>query len=58
MRQAADTLEEASRVYGAFDPKHYMWAPWQLREEANHIEADTAYCNRCGYPHVEGRHTR
>lgn len=41
MREAADTLEEASRVYDAFSPPHYTWNAIDLRREADHVEAET-----------------
>ncbi len=38
MRAAADTLEEASRLYDAIEPAHYPWTPAQLRHEADQVE--------------------
>lgn len=40
MRQAADTLEEAAGVYGAFNCQHYLWSAAGLRKEADHVEED------------------
>lgn len=41
MREAADTLEEASRVYGYIHPEDAWWTPKQLRTEAVHVEDES-----------------
>jgi hypothetical protein len=38
MRAAADTLEEAARLYDAIEPLHYPWTAAQLRAEAEYVE--------------------
>lgn len=40
MREAADVLEEASKVYGYFDPVEGEWCARRLRDEAEHVEAE------------------
>lgn len=40
MRQAADTLEEASALYGFGHPGDVAWSPQELRTEAAMVEAD------------------
>jgi hypothetical protein len=41
MRDAANTLEEASALYGYHEPIHAGWSASDLRREAEHVEAET-----------------
>lgn len=38
MREAANTLEEASELYDAFDKANHPWTATDLRREATHVE--------------------
>lgn len=38
MREAADTLEEVSQLYEAFNPATYSWTATELRLEATYVE--------------------
>jgi len=40
MWEAADTLEEASRLYGYPHPEHAPWTAETLVREAEHVEAE------------------
>lgn len=48
MRTAADTLEEASALYGYPHPEHASWSPLELRLEAKHVETDTGLFDGIG----------
>jgi hypothetical protein len=40
MREAAQTIEEVSELYGYSDPKFGSWSAFSLRLEADHVEED------------------
>jgi hypothetical protein len=40
MRDAANTLEEVSELYGYSDPKFGSWSAFGLRLEAEHVESE------------------
>jgi hypothetical protein len=41
MRTAAETVEEASRLYGYLNPAEGQWSARRLREEAQHVESES-----------------
>lgn len=38
MREAADILEEVSKLYDVFDPRKWPWTAEELRREADVLE--------------------
>lgn len=47
MRDAADTLEEASTMYGYRHPCEAGWSADELRSEARHVESSTPDYTGC-----------